>query len=379
MILWMDLLSHPVNWLWLLAVLALFLQVYYYVADYAGVGFSSRDEKYHNQTLPPVSVVICARNELKNLRAFLPSVLEQDYPEYQVIVVNDCSWDESAAFLEEMEDAHPRLKVVTLVEQERYKHGKKFALTLGIKAAQYDTLLLTDADCRPASSHWISSMVQAYGSGKEIVLGYGAYEKGPGFLNRWIRFDTAQIALLFMGRALRGKAYMGVGRNLSYRKDLFFRNKGFAHHYHIHSGDDDLFINETARKGNVSVCLSPAGFTFSKPGSGLGEWVSQKIRHMSTGWHYRNTDKRPLGMMHVSQYLFFLSLLSLFLLKQRPEFIVGMIAIRLLVQIFIYGKGFQRLGEKDLIPFIPLFDLVQLISYPLMGLASLFTKPKNWK
>ncbi|CAN5446203.1 glycosyltransferase [soil metagenome] len=364
--------------LWGSLGITLITQLYYLIFEFSSVGFSVLKDVPAGK-LPPVSVVICARNELKNLKSFLPSILDQDYPEFQVVVVNDCSWDESSKYLEEMEDAFPVLKVVTLNEQEKYQHGKKFALTLGIKGAKYDHLLFTDADCQPAGNQWIRSMMKAYAPGKEIVVGYGAYFKEAGVLNRWIRFDTAQNALLFLSRAKKGKAYMGVGRNLSYVRNLFFKNKGFASHYHLMSGDDDLFVNETASPSNVAVVLDSQSFTYSKPKSSMSTWIWQKKRHMSSGKFYRSRDRSLIGIFFGSQFLFWLSVIASLILKLNPELVVLMVAIRLIVQMMIYWKGFKKLGETDLVFLVPFFDLFTMIIYPVLAVSNLFIKTKSWK
>jgi glycosyltransferase involved in cell wall biosynthesis len=360
-------------------VLMFLIQLMYWLFQYSGVGFTRRKEAAP-AVLPKVSVIICARNELKNLRSFLPSVLDQQYaPGYQVVVVNDCSWDESAKYLEELEDAYPHLKVVTLREQEKYQHGKKFALTLGIKGAEHEHLLFTDADCKPVGPDWITSMMAGYTPGKEIVIGYGAYLKESGLLNKWIRFDTAMNALLYLSRAMKGKAYMGVGRNMGYVKSLFFRNKGFASHYHLMSGDDDLFVNETANRNNTAVVLSPASFTYSKPKTSFGHWFWQKKRHMSSGTHYHNRDRRLIGMYFTSQVFFWLFVIITLILKLYPELVVSMVATRLAVQMIICWKGFKKLGETDLLPFVPFFDLAITFLYPVLAVTNLFIKTKSWK
>ena len=214
------------------------------------------------------------------LRKYIHVVLEQVYPDFEVIVVNDCSWDESGIYLEELQNKYKHLKIVTIKEQEKYRHAKKFALTLGIKSAKNDILLFTDADCMPASSTWIRDMHAHFNSGTEIVLGYGSYRKEKGFLNKMIRFDTFFIALQYFSFALTGMPYMGVGRNLSYRKSLFFGTKGFARHYHLLSGDDDLFVNENATDKNTEIEIQPDSFTYSDPKKTFGEWFRQKARHI---------------------------------------------------------------------------------------------------
>ncbi|MBL7923997.1 MAG: glycosyltransferase [Bacteroidia bacterium] len=357
---------------------ATLIQVYYFLLEMSGPGFGK--EKIAGAGVKqPVSVIICARNEMKNLKSFLPAVLDQDYPQYQVIVVNDCSWDESAKYLEEMEDAYPHLKIVTIQEQEKYQHGKKFALTLGIKAAAHEHLLLTDADCIPASRQWIHEMMQGFTPGKEIVVSYGAYRKEAGLLNKWIRFDTVMNALLYLTRAMKGSAYMGVGRNLAYTKSLFFANKGFANHYHIMSGDDDLFVNETANHQNTAVVLNAAAFTISKPKTSLYTWIWQKKRHMSTGTFYKNSDRALIGIYYLSLFLFWMAILLAFLVKLNWQLIVGIVAFRLITQMIVCWKGYKKLGETDLFLFLPLFDLIAAFSYPLLAISNLFIKTKSWK
>ncbi|MBI3232587.1 MAG: glycosyltransferase [Bacteroidetes bacterium] len=213
----------------------------------------------------PVSVIIAARNEYLNLEKHLPSILEQDYPNYEVIVVNDCSWDQTAVLLERLQSQYPHLHIVTIHEQEKYPTGKKFAVTLGIKAAQNELLVFTDADCKPQSRKWLSLMASNFSHQKQIVLGYSPYSKQSGVLNMFIRFETMLTAMFYFSYALIKDAYMGVGRNLAYKRSLFFSVKGFASHNHIISGDDDLFVNETSTPSNVAIELRKDSFMTSEP------------------------------------------------------------------------------------------------------------------
>ncbi len=353
------------------------IQLTYYLGLYSKMSFYRQPPK--EKVSMPVSVIICARNELKNLREFLPLVLDQDYPDYQVVVVNDCSWDESAKYLEEMEAAHANLKVVTIKEQEKYQHGKKFALSLGIKAAAHEHLLLTDADCRPASKEWIATMVRNFTGGYEIVVGYGGYIKEPGFLNKWIRMDTVFNAMQFLSYALGDMAYMGVGRNLAYKKSLFFKNKGFASHYHIMSGDDDLFINEVATGSNTGVEMSPVSFTCSKGKSAWGAWIKQKRRHMSTSGLYKTRHKLMLGLFYASQLIFYISFICLLILKLFSKVIVSAFIVRMVVQWIVTGSAMKRLKEIDLWWLTPLYEVIIIILYPALAVSNMLFKNKTWK
>ncbi|HKR04811.1 MAG TPA: glycosyltransferase [Bacteroidia bacterium] len=363
----------------LLALFSVFflVQLIYYLFIFSKLAFFKKQPAVSKND--PVSVIICARNELKNLRNNLPLILDQDYPDYQVIVVNDCSWDDSGKALEEYEDAYPHLKVVTIQEQERYKHGKKFALSLGIKAAVNEILLFTDADCRPAGKNWLREMTKNTSEIKDIVIGYGAYEKTSGLLNKWIRFDTVFNAIQYLSSAISGNAYMGVGRNLCYKRSLFFKNKGFANHYHILSGDDDLFVNETATSKNVSVEITPESFTLSKPKESFIAWLNQKKRHISTGNFYKPKHKFMLGVFYFSHIFFYLTLIALIILKVKPEIVISVFILRLLIQLFIFGKSMQRLKELDILWLAPIFDFCIILIYPILAISNLFIKNKKWK
>ncbi len=335
--------------------------------------------KQNDAVKPAVSVIICARNEIKNLRNHLEKVLEQNYPVFQVVVVNDCSWDETELYLEVLEGRYDNLKVVTIKEQERYRHGKKFALALGIKAAQYDYLLMTDADCIPASENWISEMMQAYTDEKEIVLGYGAYQKQPTFINKWIRFETAFNSMMFLNFALGRNAYMGVGRNLSYKKQLFFESKGFASHQHLLSGDDDLFVNENANRKNVAICVKPDAFTYSVPKTSWSEWFNQKKRHLSTSLLYRAKHKFALGLFHSSQIIFWLIAIVLLGLQVQLPIIASVFLFRLIIAYIIVAINFKKLDELDTSWLAPFFEIFMIFLYPVVMIASRLHNDRTWK
>lgn len=327
----------------------------------------------------PVSIIICARNESNNLRRFLPSVLDQAYPDYEVIVVNDCSWDDSGEYLAEAEQQFSRLRVVTIQEQEKYKHGKKFALTLGIKAAKHDLLLFTDADCRPASRNWLTNMQYQFRAGKDIVLGYGAYERTRGLLNKLIRFDTAFIAMQYFSFALAGNAYMGTGRNLAYRKDLFFRNKGFAKHNHLPSGDDDLFVNENATATNTALELEPASFTYSQPKERFIHWFNQKVRHTTTSKYYKPRHRLQLFFAGISPLLVWVCLIALIVAGQRTKEALVVAGVIWALKLPIFAYSASKLREKDLIWLFPLLELLYSFLLPIIYLAQLLTKKRAWK
>jgi len=369
---------HSVSfWIVVFFTLVSLYQAGVYLFVYGRVAFYKETEK--SAVMPPVSVVICAKNEADNLTEYLPKILSQEYPEFEVVVVNDCSWDNTEDVLREYGKIFPNLKTILIKEDEYYKHGKKFALMVGIKGTKYDHLLFTDGDCYPQSKHWISEMMKGYGTGKEIVIGYGPYIKEKSFLNKLVRFDTFMIGLQYLSAGLANKAYMGVGRNLSYKKDLFFKNKGFATHYHITSGDDDLFVNQAANKGNTTVIIHKDSFTYSVPAKNFKEWSRQKIRHLSTSGLYTNSSRNRLLFQHAANYLFWALAIVAF---TRVDWILVTGSVFLLkstVQFITLYKGGEKLDEKDIIPAFLLFEFLLLFLYPAWHLNRALFKSAKWK
>ena len=356
---------------------------------FARIAFSKQSASHvlvNKDTSIPASIIICAKNEDHNLPEFLPLILSQDYPNYEVIVVNDCSWDNTAEVLREFEKKYSHLKVITINEDIKHSHGKKFAIMVGIKGAKNEHLLFTDGDCKPLGNQWIKYMISNFSNDTDIVLGFSKYEKLPGFLNKIIRFDTFQIALQYLSFAKAGTPYMGVGRNLAYKKSLFFKHKGFATHYHIESGDDDLFINQSATSSNTQVEFSAESFTVSRVKQNWKDWVEQKRRHITTWKEYKRMDKIRLGIYPATQFYFLLSFVTLLSFHPTiifPElylyFIIGLFCFKTIVQGIVFKLSMDKLKEKDLLLTSFITEVFLLFFYPIVSLINTVYRKNKWK
>lgn len=356
----------------------IFIQLFYYLFFFARLSFYNY-KKYQSEQSHPVSVIICARDEAENIARNLPGSLVQNYSTtHEVIVVNDNSYDETKYLLEELHKQFRQLKVVELSQEAKMIPGKKFPLSIGIKTARYEIVLLTDADCVPASENWIQNMQAAYKPQTEIVLGYGAYAKKAGFLNKIIRWETFHSAMQYLSFALAGVPYMGVGRNLSYKKELFFKQKGFTAHNHIPGGDDDLFINKVAKRKNTRIEIRPDSFTISKPATSWAKWIKQKQRHYTTGKYYKPIHKFLLGLYSLSQFLLYPAFIAA-LLFYNWKLVLIIFGGRLLIQSIILFKSMKKLNETDLFPFFWFWD-IWMFFYYLIFARSLVKKPQpTWK
>lgn len=327
----------------------------------------------------PVSVIICARNEAVRLERNLPLILDQDYPNFEVIVVNDNSSDDSELLLMRMSSRYPQLVVRTITQESNIMQGKKYPLTVGIRAAKNEVVLLTDADCSPASRYWIQSMTAVFDPNKEIVIGYAPYRKYANFINRYIRYETFMTALCYLSFALAKIPYMGVGRNLAYRKKIFFENNVFPKHPHLISGDDDLLINKAANARNTVVQVNKNSFMFSEPKKSWEEYWEQKRRHVSTGKYYKTGHMLMLVLFSFTHLLFYCLFLLVVMYSAYQSEALVLFTLRLLTQGIIFRSSMKKLGEEDLFWYFPIMDILFLIYYFKLFPDVFQTKQAAWK
>ena len=356
------------------------IQLFYYFYYYLGVAIYKTSKPVIINI--PVSIIICAKNEADNLRNFLPGVLEQDYsPGYEVIVVNDCSEDDTSIVLESLQKQYPHLKVSTIIKDLKFTHSKKLAQVIGIKAASNEILLFTDADCQPESADWLAGMTSHFDDKTDFVLGYGGYLHEEGLLNKYIRYDSMVIAMQYLGMALKNCPYMGVGRNLAYRRSTFFRTKGFSSHSNLMSGDDDLFVNENANGKNTKIEFGPGTHTRSVPASDFQSWIKQKKRHLTTGKFYKTGDKIRLIVEPASRVVFYLSMIYALCMLIYWPYVVALFGILFIVKTTILFLVSKKLNEQKLLFYSIIFDIFSPLIFCTIYLSNLRNRTSSgtWK
>lgn len=328
---------------------------------------------------PGVSVIVCARNEAHNLETYLQALLTQDYPTFELIVVDDESEDDTKLVLERYAQQDKRVKLSFVPIGARVGSSKKLALTLGAKAAQYDYLLLTDADCVPKTTHWISAMMSGFQQREhiEIVLGYGAYFYEKSALNRLIQYDTLFNGLHFLGAAITGCPYMGVGRNLAYRKSTFFDHGGFTHLMDKIAGDDDLFVNQVATPRNTAVVVGEDSITWSIPKHSWHTWKQQKQRHLSVSPFYKKATQYRLCIEPMSRACFYGLIIAIAIVC--PWFVIAaaglLFLIRLLTQYITLHLSAKTMDQRGVGADLILLDIL----LPVLTLALMTPKKsKHW-
>jgi cellulose synthase/poly-beta-1,6-N-acetylglucosamine synthase-like glycosyltransferase len=362
----------------LIAVLfvAVGVQVIYLIV-FASALSRKRTEKSNEAV--PVSIVVCAHDEEGNLHELIPQLLSQDYPRFEIIIVNDRSNDGTYDFLLKETKADPRLRMVNIDHLPAHVNGKKYGLTLGIRAATYEWILFTDADCRPSGNNWIRSMSSHFDDDAQFVLGYSPYQKSKGFLNLFIRFESVLTAIQYFSFALLKNPYMGVGRNMAYRKSLFLEKKGFNQFLNVTGGDDDLFVNQHAKSATTRVEFKPEAQMLSIPKATWKTFFLQKIRHLSVGKRYQLKHRILLGIFTLTWIITWFTGLTLMIMDVRFWLIPVTLIVRILV-VMIVVKTFVK-QTRQLFEWwaIPILDFLYSIYYISTGLAALLTKKIRWK
>lgn len=324
------------------------------------------------------SVIIAARNEAKNLHRFLPFLLTQKYANYEVVVVLDKCTDESAQILQHFQQEYTHLRYFEIESTEEGWASKKFALSEGIHAAQNEYLAFTDADCE-VGLEWLSEMAKHFeGEETQLVLGMGMYFEYSSFLNKFIRFETFYTAFQYIGWANVGVPYMGVGRNLGYRKSFFLQNQGFSAFKAQLSGDDDLFVNAYATTQNTRIMTSAKSVSFSEPKHTFSEWLKQKFRHVSASSQYSLLTQLVLAAFHFAHIAtYFFGFICLF-----SPFYGKIIGLGLLFRLFLGWLIFLfinfRIKEKNLLYLYPVLDLFYFFYNSIIVPLGLIRKPQ-WR
>lgn len=329
---------------------------------------------------PSVSVVIVSHNEAESLKKSLPYLLEQDYPKYEVVVVNYMSTDDTTFVLRVCSENYPNLKVVNFKADVNMFRGKKYPLSIGIKSAVGDVILLAEPDCRPNDFDWIGEMVCGYMRGASLVLGYSLLNPEKGLLNALERYENMTYTASYAGAALMGNPYTATGRNLSYRREFFFARGGFISHYSFPDGADDLFVNQNATRSNTVVMLRKGAGMHYESSKTFGEWRQKRIHRRASRRFYGWKDKALLSVYPLSQLLFIVSLVLLFVGGLFPwQLLVALLAVKFIWQIvcaFFLGKRFEI---KSLYFLSPLFELYFLIADTFLSISTLCKKNRQWR
>ncbi|HNF47935.1 MAG TPA: glycosyltransferase [Chitinophagales bacterium] len=360
-------------WLIVLGSCIVFQTIYLIVLYFTLIGKTKTPDKAPSSIFPKVSIVICSKNEEFNLKQHLPKIIEQDYPDVEILIVDDGSTDNTQAVLQTFGN---KIKTVFIPSEEKRGLGKKYALLQGIKSANGEIILFTDADCYPASKNWVKEMVAHFNDKTDIVLGIGLYEKRKGLLNKLIAYETAQTALQYLGFAALGNAYMSVGRNVAYSKDLLQQLDWSDKDYAIVSGDDDLAIQQLANKNNVDVCLNPEAFTFSHPKTTWTSWLKQKSRHTQSSWQYKPSHKLLLFLFGFTKMTIWA--ITLCLLPVDFQNVSSFILLYSLVLLGVYHQLNNHLSLFTRWYFAPITDFILSFSYLFIGIKNTFSSSKTW-
>ncbi|UYZ61449.1 glycosyltransferase [Hymenobacter weizhouensis] len=368
----------PAVWLLLASVLVQLLYAAYYFLPFARRPAAPAPAP---EGAEPVSVLVCAHNEEENLRRLLPRLLQQDYPAgFEIVLIDDRSTDGTALYVQQLAQYYPHVHLVTVASTPAGLSPKKYALTLGIKTTSYSRLLFTDADCVPATQQWLGLMQSGFQHPADVVLGYSPYTQETGFLNKLIRFETFLTGAQYLSFAWRGRAYMGVGRNLAYTRQVFHLTKGFASHIRSLGGDDDLLVQDAVARGaRVAVVAEPQAHILSQPARSWGAWWRQKRRHLSAGHRYRWPDRLRLGTFIGANLVFYGTAIGLLFSPSNWVLLAAVWAVRTVAVTVVYDQLSRRLDDQLPPAWVPVLDAVYFFCYLALGISLFLYRTLRWK
>lgn len=355
-----------------------FFQVVYYLGVFGKFAFA-KAQKITPKRIP-ISVIVCAKNEEENVANYIPLLAEQNYPDFEIVLIDNASSDHTLDVFEEFEKKYSNVRLVKVENNEAFWGNKKYALTLGIKAAKKEYLLFTDANCYPKSKDWITAMSSQFTDEKTIVLGYSTYERiNNSFLNKLIRFDNLLNAIQYFSWAKIGRPYSGVGRNMGYKAEEFFNINGFIEHIKIRVGEDQLFINQAANAKNTAISYAPDSFTCSKPETSFKLYFDQKRKNIATTRFLKWVDRFQIRIFNCSQLFFILTALILFLFQFEWILVLSIFLFRYFVVWIVVGFSAGKLRENDIKLWFPVVEIVLIFTQVNACFTNTFSKRDHWK
>ena len=359
-------------------VVVVVLQLVYYLGIFGKFAFAKPQTVTPKRL--PVSIMVCAKNDAEKVKTLIPLLIAQNYPDFELVLIDNASSDDTLDIFEAFEKQYKNIRLVKVENNEAFWGNKKYALTLGIKAARKEYLLFIDAHCYPASADWLTNMASQFTMSKTIVIGYSAYEKVKGsFLNKIIRYDALVMATQRFAWAKAGNPYSGDGRNLAYKKEEFFSRNGYINHMNVRVGEDALFINDAATKKNTAICFTPDSFTYSNARTTFKEWATDKNKALYTASFFKPFDKLQLKTYIFLQAAFFILAIALAVLQFNWMFLVPVIVVRYIAGWITMAQSATRLNEKDTAYWFPVMEIILIFTQLYVYTANLFSKKAHWK
>ena len=358
-----------------LLMMACLIQLGYFWIFFSRISFFRKKNTTSDQ--PPVSIVLVANNQYEFLQTNLPALLEQEYPDFEVVVVNDNSDDGTEDLLKELSHQHNNLQSIVLKQSLNWFKGRKFPLSLGIKSAKNDFILFTDPACKPISDQWISEIISSYDGQTEIVLGYASWQTTSVF-NRFYRFVAFYDALFYFSMALSGIPFKGIGKNLSYKRGLFYKHKGFSSHYTISAGEDEIFVNKAAKKQNTSICIHEAGKVISEKNTSFLNWLNLERSRLKIRRFFKPAHRVMISLYSASVFIFYTSFAFLLIAGFHWLVPVSVFALRLISQTIIFAFTQKKLSEKKLLLLSPFFEIFILLIDFFIWINLLFSRKYKW-
>lgn len=356
-------------------VACLAIQLIYYIF-FLSILLNNKKEKEYD--LKPISVILYVKNSELYLEKNIDYFINQKYPKFEILLVNNASSDNTDIILEKLSEKHKSLRIINVENNESFWGNKKYTYTLAIKAAKYEHLIFSEIDCKPVSENWIHEINKSFSSKKTIILGYKRLLKTSSLFNLIIRFDNLLESIKSFSFTKINSPYSADSRNYAFTKKDFYRVNGFINHIKIKNGKEDLFVKDAKQKYNSAYTLSDESFVESSKSLSFKEWFLNKKNSNLLKRHYSFKNQFLLNAFSFSKvFLYFLTIILLLIHDWKIILIIfSSYIIFQSVITFIINRKFK---ETSIFYLSPILDFLLVLFQISIFISNLISKPPNWR
>lgn len=352
------------------------IQILYHLFVFGSLNLNKKQT--HKPHATPVSLIVYIENNQEQLKNFLPALKNQIHPTFEIILVNNASYDESLEILKEFTQTTPNTRIVNVENNESFWGNKRYALTLGIKVAKYDHLLFCEPEAVPDSAMWINNMTSKFTNSKSIVLGHQRILPiKNSFWNKLTRFNNASWAAYNFSFASLGKPLYGNNQNLAYKKEEFYKVNGFINQMNQYRGEDYYFTNTIASSKNTDTSLAKTSFTASQTKPGFDSWIKELKTQSNLFSKLKFTTKIKVYLYSITKVPYFILMTVLLSYLYNWEIVLALFLARSLIVLLYSHKFLKHFQEKDLSLWFPVLEFIHTFTTSILFIKNSLAAKKH--
>ena len=305
----------------------------------------------------PLSLILTIRNEEENLKNNLPKILSLENIDFEMVVVDDFSQDNSYLILGLLKDRYKRLTISALNQETKF--STKLALNIAIKATNNKWILTVPVSLAEVAAEWLDYISQATNNEKNVVIGYSTVARSKGFYNRLTRIENYFSYLKSTGYILNGIPFVYSVENVAFQKEKYFEIGGFGQKVTEHYANLELVINSFIRKKTTAVLFNKESSIRKTEVVKRADYFDLLKKSIRIESHLSSSKRVILFLIEFGKLLFLpIAAFVIVLLPELWIILAGLMGFIFTPYLFIIKITQNRLNERKI--FIPslVYDLL---------------------